>query len=105
MDNLIINEIESQDIKTPVVSNETINSNKMENICTQTYLSINDKNTEGNLEIDLKQSREKNILKKYLSINLSFTVNNETVSLPFMIDNEEDFNIIKDFFTKLNWNS
>ena len=71
-----------------------------------TYLCIGDQQN-GQLEIDLIQFREKNVSMRYLSFTFS-GINPKTgqIQSAFInIDNEEAFDVIKNFFSQLDWNS
>jgi len=72
----------------------------------QTYLAIGDVESTL-LEVDLVTFREKNQEMRYLG--LAFTGTNPKSGEPqeafINIDNEEAFNIIKNFFAQLEWNS
>lgn len=71
-----------------------------------TYIKIGDEQ-DGQLEVDLVQFREKNVSMRYLSFTFS-GVNPKTGQLQsafINIDNEEAFNVIKEFFLQLEWNS
>jgi len=76
---------------------------------TNTYMSLETKNPEGLvsgiLEIDLISFRERGQESRYLSINT--TGSNQTgeqSDTTISIDNEDDFNRLKMFISKLNWN-
>lgn len=71
-----------------------------------TYLCIGEQQN-GQLEIDLIQFREKNVSMRYLSFTFS-GINPKTgeIQSSFInIDNEEAFDVIKNFFKQLDWNS
>jgi hypothetical protein len=72
----------------------------------QTYIAIGDIET-SMLEVDLVTFREKNQEMRYLS--MSYAGINPKTGDPqeafINIDNEEAFNILKNFFMQLEWNS
>ena len=71
-----------------------------------TYLNIGN-DQDGKLEVDLVQFREKNVSMRYLSFTFS-GINPKTgdIQSAFInVDNKEAFNVIKNFFTQLDWDN
>jgi len=74
-----------------------------------TYMNLSCKNAEGEvsgvLDIDLISFRERGQESRYLSIN-SFGADREgnQSEARIYINNEEDFNRLKEFISNLNWN-
>lgn len=68
----------------------------------ETYCNIGSPET-GSIEIDLVTFRQKNQESKFLTISIKNP--DDVKDNSFAIDNEEAFNILKNFFAQLTWNS
>ena len=59
----------------------------------------------GMLEIDLRSIKQKGTEERYLSLKVvGFDEQQEIATSEMMLLNEELFNKLKEFFSKLNWN-
>jgi len=87
----------------PITNKEELNKDK------KTYVRLETKNVDGVLsgifEIDLISFREKGKESRYLSVNVTGIDKEGNQSDTIIsIDNETDFNKLKSFISKLNWN-
>lgn len=71
----------------------------------ETFFSMGSSET-GSIEIDLVTFRQKNQESKFLVIAMKEpgTPQDQKEDISFSIDNEEAFNLLKNFFVQLTWN-
>lgn len=111
----VVAKVEEQQAQTPQVPQTVEQNNQQEpvhqnNEQKETYLKLVNKEGDealATLEIDLKTYRERGEEVRYVSILFSGLDTREETPKPqeafFNITSKEDFNFIKDFWSKLNW--
>ena len=88
---------------------QTATHQNVENQNIGTYIKLETKNQDGQIsgviEIDLISFRERGVESRYLSVNtMGVGVDGNPSQTTIAIDNEDDFNLFKEFISNLNWN-